>query len=204
MADGDAGVLPRIIQSVANLRHRTNTAATDVSARHRINWVDTASITWTVTDSSINDEVSVSGTGAAPYTLPSAVPLGTLGYAQATSDQTGIGTSPTDVTSLSTTVTVGASRRIEITIECGFTQGTAGGLVIFAIYEGATRLAAFYCTAVASAYTPAHRSVILTPSTGSHTYKAVISTSNNTVDLQADNGTVRGGPAFILVKDIGT
>lgn len=63
MADGDAGVLPRIIQSVANLRHRTNSAALDVSARHRINWVDTASITWTVTDSSINDEVSLSATG---------------------------------------------------------------------------------------------------------------------------------------------
>lgn len=65
MADGDAGVLPRIIQSVANLRHRTNSATSDVSARHRINWVDTATVTWTVTDSSVNDEVSVSGAAGA-------------------------------------------------------------------------------------------------------------------------------------------
>lgn len=61
-------VLPRFLNSVARLRHRQNDAVTDVAARRRINWVDTATITWTVTDDSVDEEVDVSGvaSGATP------------------------------------------------------------------------------------------------------------------------------------------
>jgi hypothetical protein len=64
----DNPVLPRFLNSVARLRHRQNDGATDVAARRRINWVDTATIVWTVTDDSIDEEVDVSGAalGAAP------------------------------------------------------------------------------------------------------------------------------------------
>lgn len=72
MADGDAGVLPRFIDSVAKLRHRLNSATADVGQRQRINWVDTATVTWTLTDSSVNEEMSVSATGATPASPKSA------------------------------------------------------------------------------------------------------------------------------------
>lgn len=61
----DNPILPRFLDSVANLRHRTNTGTTDVGRRHRINWLDNATgVTWTLTDDSINDEITVSGATA--------------------------------------------------------------------------------------------------------------------------------------------
>lgn len=68
MADGDAGVLPRFIRSVARLRVRLNTATTDVGQRQRLNFIDSATVTWTLADSSVNEEVTVTATGATQTT----------------------------------------------------------------------------------------------------------------------------------------
>lgn len=55
----DNPVLPRFLQSVAKLRHRVNSAATDVGQRQRINWVDSATVAFTLAESSVNEEVTV-------------------------------------------------------------------------------------------------------------------------------------------------
>lgn len=61
-------ILPRFLNSVARLRHRQNSGGTDVGQRQRINWVDTGTVAFTVTESSVNEEVLVSAaaSGATP------------------------------------------------------------------------------------------------------------------------------------------
>lgn len=116
----------------------------------------------------------------------------TLGYAQITSDFSSTNTFDTDVTGLSTAVTIPAGgRRIKITAYCRNFSGN--GLVQVLIKNaGGTALG----TAVGN---PAGQGVIAmamdTPSAGSQTYKVAIS--------QSSAGTmVYRGTAWILVEAI--
>lgn len=115
MATGDAGVLPRFLNSVARLRHRLNSAMTDTGERQRINWVDTATVAWTLTDSSTNEEMAVSATA----TVTSAAPSGAAGgdltgtYPNPTLATAGGGAAgPTGSATVTPIVTVDAKGRV--------------------------------------------------------------------------------------------
>ncbi len=129
------------------------------------------------------------------------LPGGWIGYAEITANQTGI-TTETNVTSLSVTVTVNTSRRIQISCKAEMSSDTLGDTMQIAIKESATMLnrAIAQCFGSGLALTLNTRAVV-TPSAGSHTYNitaARASGSGNT--LVAASST---SPAWILVEDIG-
>lgn len=123
---------------------------------------------------------------------------GWIGYNEVTASQTGI-TSATDLTGLSVTVTLPASRRIKVTGQATVTRTVADGQVLGRIQEGASALGVFAYHNALTEHSGGE--VILTPSSGSHTYKL-------TLERQTGTGTVgiapaAGNAAFILVEDIG-
>lgn len=125
-----------------------------------------------------------------------------LGYAEITSSftQTGAGTS--DVTGLSTTVTV-ASRPVVIHVwGSNFHNTNDAGITICRLQEGSTILASSYANFSANTLVPLNIRRRLAPSAGSHTYKVVLSqfVSGNSV-VEADSGTTYG-PAFIHVTEV--
>lgn len=126
--------------------------------------------------------------------------LGELGYAQVTADQASI-SSLVDLTNLSVTVTVGAERRVRITAQARINNDGTAGTVLGYIRESSTVLNLFAVNSViASGFTLAHGSHILTPSAGSHTYKlSAEKAGSGSFTLDADATY----PAFILVEDIG-
>lgn len=129
----------------------------------------------------------------------SSPPMGALGYAQITANQTGV-VSAVDVTGLTTTVTVGTGRRIKISAFCPEIQSAgslAQDLYQWNLFEGATQLQIQEVVGDSGAFTQ----WIGTPSAGSHTYKVQ---ANHVSGSNA--GTVVAGataPAYILVEDIG-
>lgn len=130
----------------------------------------------------------------------SGAPSSTLGYAEVTASQGSI-TSEVDLTGLSVTVTVPAGRRIRITGDAKFTNTSATGGAIVRIKEGATPFKdSFAWTGgVANDGESAHAEVILTPSSGTHTYKLAAQTANGGTATMAATSAI---PAFILVEDI--
>ena len=137
------------------------------------------------------------------YTVPATTtvdgPQGTLGYAQVTANQSGL-SAITDLTGLSVTVTVAASRRVKVTGKGNVSQAAATGTARGIIREGSTSLNDWlWADLVALDDLQALGEVVLTPSTGSHTYKLSLQTSAGTVSLVA----AADRPAFILVEDIG-
>lgn len=125
---------------------------------------------------------------------------GQLGYAQTTADQTSI-SALVDLTNLSATVTVGTGRRVKITGQARINNDGTAGTVLGYIRESSTVLNLFAVNSViASGFTLAHGSHVLTPSAGSHTYKLSMEKAGAgtfTVDADATY------PPFILVEDIG-
>lgn len=135
-----------------------------------------------------------------PGTWKSPHPWGTLGFAQVTTTQSGI-TTVTDLTGLTTTVTVGTGRRIRITGFIRWQQATSTSNPVIQIQEGATILAdAVFVQAAAGWQGNFTAEVVLTPSAGSHTYKLTLQTNAGSVSSFA----AATEPAFILVEDIGT
>jgi len=128
----------------------------------------------------------------------------TLGYSEATAQQAGI-TTITDLTNLSTTVTVPAGgRRIKITLHGNF-NGSTANLGQISIREGSTVLNVkrqpFNGTGgYPSAVTVMYSAVV---SAGVHTYKGSLALAHGTgtVSLEADAAT-NYGAAFILVEAI--
>jgi hypothetical protein len=123
---------------------------------------------------------------------------GWIGYAQVVAQQSSI-TSVVDLTGLSVTVTVGASRRLLITGYVQLAQQASSGLAEMDIYEGSTQLARTYVNVAASGFAVVLASVVLTPSTGAHTYKLRALTSAGSLVINAEPPN----PAYILVQDIG-
>lgn len=127
------------------------------------------------------------------------IDVATLGYAQVTANQTGI-TAETDLTGLTTTVTVGSSRRVRITGYVGFQKVTNTGIAALRIKESTTQLQdTFLDNLIANQVGYLCSSVVLTPSAGSHTYKLALAASTATVSMTAS----ATAPSFILVEDIG-
>ena len=124
-----------------------------------------------------------------------------LGYASITSTFTQTGAGNSDVTGLSVTVTVG-TRPINVIFSCAsVSNNNASGIAYLKIMEGATLLgnAVISLSAVGQAL---HRTVRLSPSAGSHTYKVNLQqvVTGNT-SLFADSGTTYG-PASIQVIEV--
>lgn len=130
-------------------------------------------------------------------------PSSTLGYAETTTPQTigAVGTD-TDLTGLTTTVTVPAGRRIRIVGHTTLRTSVAGDKIVGYIKEGATYLGRWMQSDISQigAYELGDGSVIITPSAGTHTYKLSVQRYSGTGVLDTDNNTDR--PGFILVEDI--
>lgn len=129
------------------------------------------------------------------------LPKGTLGYAIVTANQAGIGTTITDFTGLTVTVTVPAGRVLKVTGHGSMiTAGAATAIGEFR--EGTTVLGRYgIYTAAAAMRLLMHGSIILAPSAGSHTYKLSARTlSAGTMDLEATSVN----PAHIIVEDLGS
>ncbi len=127
------------------------------------------------------------------------LPGGVLGYAQVTSNQASIST-VTDLTGLSVTVDVPANRRVRVTGRGGISQQSADGTHRGRIQESTTVLQDWaWGDLVNGTRTHQQGSVVLTPSSGSHTYKLTLDTSAGTCTLVA----AADRPAFILVEDLG-
>ena len=124
-----------------------------------------------------------------------------LGYAQVTANQTGIGTTPTDLTGLSVTVACDGARAIVISAQVRATQRTSAGSTEITIAEGATTLQVssqgHYAADVSGTH---HISIRLVPSAGNHTYKLTGATSVNTFDALA----AAARPNYIHVIQLGT
>lgn len=121
-----------------------------------------------------------------------------LGYAQITSTFTQTGAGSSDVTGLSTTVTVG-TRPILVKFGCGgLANSSASGGTQMLIKESSTTLTA--ATIVFSTVgQPVFREVRLTPSAGSHTYKITLVqtvTGNSSITAAATD------PAYIQVIEV--
>jgi len=144
------------------------------------------------------------GTQSAGDTLSSAnftkLPGGWIGYAEVTADQTGISTGPTDLTSLTVTVTAGSSRRIRVTGYGRVIQQTSASAPQILIRDGSNNILQAAILNLASGSTAILcPSVVLTPSSGSNTYKLSGSVAAGTMDLEASSIQ----PAWILVEDLG-
>lgn len=125
----------------------------------------------------------------------------TLGQATVTANQTGISTGPfTDLTSLTTTVTVVAGRRIKITASFLAQNNGAPAYLTAAIREGSTTLKTFPLLATNSNQDYGfYWAYAFSPTTGSHTYKLSLSGGTGSTQMSAS----ATDPAFILVEDIG-
>lgn len=120
-----------------------------------------------------------------------------LGYAEITSSFTRTGAGSSDITGLTVTVTVG-SRPILVHVFAPQVVNSAAGLAAIALYEGATLLNSAYGPqgAINGSLNPWVR---LSPSAGSHTYKATlvqVITGNTTITASATQ------PAFIQVLQV--
>lgn len=146
------------------------------------------------------------GTQVAGDTLTAAnfskLPGGWLGYAEVTANQGSI-TTVADLTSLSVAVTVGTSRRLRITGHGVMASTVAGDVILGIIQEGASQLGrwAELQPQAANGFDIQEGSVILTPTSGAHTYKLTLQRAIGTgsVTLLAAGGNA----AFILCEDIG-
>lgn len=129
--------------------------------------------------------------------------LGTLssGYAPATANQTGITTTPVDLTSLTVTVTTVAGRRYKITAQCAYAETVATvSIVNTTILQDGVQVGNIRLGDPAAQAETSHGFAIITPAAGSHTFKLQGSTNAGTVSLVA----TATEPAFILIEDIGT
>jgi hypothetical protein len=130
------------------------------------------------------------------------IPGGWIGYFEKTSDQSGITTSATALTGLSGTVTVNTSRRIRVSAFARFNSGTATDDFTLSIQESSTDIATTSIVGDRTNVTfGAFVSVILTPSSGSHTYTCVggLAAGTGPVTLQASSTH----KAYLLVEDLG-
>ncbi len=126
---------------------------------------------------------------------------GTLGYAQVTASQSGI-TTEVALTGLSVTVNVMAGRRIKITAQVYPYSTVDGDTAAAAIEEGATILCSTECPRLlTNTAGTLNFSVVVMPTSGSHTYKLVGGRSVGSGNITFYATATR--PAFILVEDIG-
>jgi hypothetical protein len=141
-------------------------------------------------------------TSTTGWQKPWSMPWGVVGYASRTTNQTGIGNSATDITSLSVTATYVANRRIRITASGSLSSGGSGDNAVLYIRESSTTLTSTtsynnFSNLIAAGF---FASVIISPTAGSHTYKVSASQSNASTGTFNASSTV---PGYILVEDLG-
>ena len=124
---------------------------------------------------------------------------GQVAYNSRTSNLTNIGTTPTEVTSV--TFTAVAGRRYSITGNCGVLKEGSTNYAQAVIYNDSTQIAR-----IGLAYVSAGTEVVFTgtcfesPSAGSVTYKLMVVFTANTLNEVKAGST---NPSFIQVSDIG-
>jgi hypothetical protein len=125
---------------------------------------------------------------------------GVLGYASTATQQTGIGSAATDVTSATVTVTVPAGRRLRISGGCRLSQVSATGSVNLNLVKAGSPFQTLFTGALsASALAMAHGVGFDAPAAGSHTFKLQGQTSAGTLTIAA-NASI---PTYIAVEDVG-
>lgn len=127
--------------------------------------------------------------------------IGTAGYAQVTANQGGI-TTEVDLTSLTVTFTTVTGRRYKIAGSVACQSTVVGDAILLRIYEDDTLIRDGQVhSAVANQDDYIERSVIRTPSAGSHTYKLRMlrAAGTGTITMSANVNS----PAHILIEDIG-
>ena len=115
------------------------------------------------------------------------LPKGVLGYVERTTNQGPIAAGGVDLTGLTLTVNVTASRLLRVTAALGFTAVTANDHIGLRLMEGATVLTQWSEQWDASPTRPRTIAAVhfITPTAGSHTYK-----------LNADVTITAGGPTL--------
>jgi len=129
------------------------------------------------------------------------LPGGWIGYAEGSTDQTGI-TTNADVTGCTVTLTPDSSRRLKITgqVFCEASGAAArASLAVFAdgAQVGAAGQLRLETTGTAGRST-AHVTAVITPTSASHTYKLNMTAATGTLNLPSATQL-----AWILVEDIG-
>lgn len=133
---------------------------------------------------------------------PNNMPGGWIGYVQITSNVTGLTHINDTLTGLTVTVTVGTSRRIMVTGSCLFNSSTGGDDSSLQIQESSTVLGHGATTMQRTAVNYFARcEVVLTPSSGSHTYLLTGGLGGGTGPAQLVASSTN--PAYILVQDLG-
>jgi hypothetical protein len=126
----------------------------------------------------------------------------TLAYAQVTANQAGI-TAEVDLAGLSVAPTVEANRRVRVTAFGQVAAGIAAAAFRGQLYQDGAIVGRWLSSpsTPAGERTTGYGAVILTPSGGSHTYKATLQvvSGSGSATLEAAAGV----PAYILVEDIG-
>lgn len=128
-------------------------------------------------------------------------PWGVVGYAERTTNQTGIGTSVTDLTSLSVTWTAVANRRYMVRSFVNLAQGSTATVGTVVIRTGGnvqlqSEASNTLNTIISTAFQPV---TSYTPAAGSQTVK--MSASVNAGTGNSNNSSTN--PSWILVEDIG-
>lgn len=126
---------------------------------------------------------------------------GVLGGAESTSsNQTGIGTTITDITGTSVTVDVPDGHRIRISGHVFFQQQTNSGFLTLSVREGSTENGFLARSPVlpSGGTWRGDGHITLVPTAGTHTYKLSARTSANTVNIL--NATEISS---IIVEDLG-
>jgi hypothetical protein len=134
------------------------------------------------------------------------LPGGWIGYAQITADSSNY-TTLVDISGLSQAVTVNTTRRIKISVSLQV-AGESGALGDVYIREGTTELKKTrYQFATGSGTCIVSLWHVLTPSSGSHTYKVSAERITGTVahNILASSDASGGGfgPAGLLIEDVG-
>lgn len=130
------------------------------------------------------------------------LPWGIVAYGDKTTDQTGIGVGPTDVTGLSVTWTANSSRYYRVTVYLApIRQRTAAGIVVPVIADGSnvTKTQANISLGI-DAFTSIAIADIETGLSGSVTRKLRIGTTAGTVDVLSATATEGN---YIIVEDLG-
>ena len=127
---------------------------------------------------------------------------GKLGYTEVTADQTGIVGSVVDLTGVTSTVTVAASRKVRVTFQGQlYTDGT-DHRVLLQIQEGATVLQqGNFLLSLTNGGQLCRLEAIIAPTAAAHTYKVTAQRSTGGGNVILFAAATR--PAFILVEDIG-
>lgn len=149
-----------------------------------------------------NDPISIGVTGLTFTQFPgSGGGANEIGYAEQTSSQTGIGTSMTDLTSLTTTVTVGANP-IMVHGYVTFQKKGATGYTTLEIYDttaGAALRNVRGAVVVVDDFVTIHVWARVAPAAGSRSYKLRALAQNNTTDTISGSSLYT---AFIQVLEV--